>query len=920
MRFFFRITPSTAGPSVPLQQTMTSKTTAAIEDSSRTLSSEISATVTQPSSKPEHNDLQDKSLPPKPVPAPELPRDSSTENTTNKCSEGQSAIVSAPQPLDVVVSNPIPVPATVASLSSTVTTCSVALTSPSLQTTTQTTSSRTLTKSSAQSTTVTSTETTVVAKTAPSGDVSNGPMPISDSNVMKTMSTDKHPVVPTQEDSTSNNLHKSAPVGTKENRSAEQSVSKAGTKVFARPSPLTTNQTPPQPVSKETNQKDKSQIPVQATPVSNVSQKTDQIPNGFLKTEKEPQSPLPEASSSGVSDRRKEDKGAIQSETNSEEISSSNIKHKMQTEECNGMSQSSTSTTFGSSASTKAALSKHLQQRLHSSRKPTHPIKILPETSNTKGHPLVTKNPSLTAKDNKTRTNIKLTEQPTVLSANSVVKKENPQVKSASNEKVEVTKKESNSVPTNSQKEMPSTGSSLAPAINNVNKSAGINNNKVPPHNQQLIKNNQQILKKNDEIMRCVPVKRPAQPMPRKMSDIKSSAQHREDDKTNAKKRRIPITNPMKRPLNASDTSQPDAKKLRDILENNRKPAQPEQKTSQQKMRLPNPVAGQAPGIKSESGVNTAPNTLRNNYHVSMHLGPSEVKRREVSNQGTAKTNAISERVQTNTVPQRPPSTSQVNTGPPAAIKLEPRSSKSDVPQSPVRVSPQNATPAVAHTSRQCPTPLPPGLKGKPGAEADGMAALDLSASPRRQQHPSILSIAQTLARRQQLQCPSPAPPPLSPLSSLSPFPVMPGVPVRSPPPQLRIPVPQHRSGHAQQQRPSSLSSSSPSPPADTIPNSSRMGPPPQQQQSTPDMYAPHLISPATLMFRQQLELQRLLGAAKHAIPPGMEWYNDPNYIKRIENVMKSLQQQQNAGRNSPFYPYNNNNNNTAAATSNYRK
>jgi hypothetical protein len=471
---------------------------------------------------------------------------------------------------------------------------------------------------------------------------------------------------------------------------------------------------------------------------------------------------------------------------------------------------------------------------------------------------------------------------------------------------------------------------------------ASNNNNKFSQQSLQVIKNNQQILKKNDEIMRCSnTIKRSTQVLQRKPQDVLKtcSAQLRvQDDKSTSIKRCAVVANPMKRSLVNSagvteqDDVEPVAKKWRLVVENNHKIIHADQKSSELKVKCtPNSNECQPTQNATEKSDASKVSPFISKTSNSRFQSPALTETTDRQKNHGVHKNSATEKAQSCTPVQRPAYNTQPNT----ISKQYDGQSRTPAPNpdvTPPQVpgssscgrnvqSPSVPVPAVAHCNVN-PRLHPPSLKGKPDGECNDVGALDLSASPRRQQHSTILSIAQTLARRHQQQCPSPAPPPLSPLSSLSPFPVM-SVPVRSPPPQLRIPVPpHHRSGHSQQQRPSSLSSSSPSPPADMLPGSSRTGQQHQhqhqQQQSPLDMCPSHLLPPTALMFRQQLEMQRLWSSGKHSPNPRMEWFNDAKSIKSFENFMKSLQQQQ-GGRNASFYPYNNNNN-TSAAPSSHRK
>ncbi|KAJ9589063.1 hypothetical protein L9F63_017657, partial [Diploptera punctata] len=959
MKFFFRITHSLTGHTTHQEQqsSITGVTSAVKPELSLIVShqSEQETIDNEDNSKKELQEEAQKSVVGLVTSNPEFPKDSQVEISTKSFKESTAMSMAQPSPVVVTKSmQSIPVSATVTSVSSALKNYTIS-SSQSLQTNSQVPSSRTVTKILSNSTSIALTKTTTVTKTTPSLNsniASNTSALNPDSNIREVVghSTDIITSIPAQEDSEINNgVPENKPVQLASGMpsiklsfpNSEQSVSKSAIKELSQAS-STTKQVSSEQKPKEIGQESKSQVSLQLSSSSNISQKTDHIMNGFTKTGDE-LSPL-SSELNNCKAKAQDEKSIVVCKTETEEtlISSDSRVIKEENKKISTPSVSS-----GSSITTKAALSKYVQQRLQTSaKKLSNPNKIASEASSTKGSPLVAKNQSQITKDaNKIRTNIKITDKAATINDKVISKKDTPQIKSIKDVKIETSNKEAGNVSTSTQKDTPNSDNTPNATVNNVNTASSnknINNNninKVPQQNQQIIKNNQQILKKNDEIMRCVPVKRPIQPVPRKTQDVlKNALLNRDiDDKTNVKKRRVTITNPIKRPaFNQSDASktehlqQPLSKKPRLAVENNRKPVHSDQKTSQLKVKFPNPNTDQnlpSPVIKTETKTENTSNTLKNNVinnsNISMHVGTSELKSNEVKKQDNVKNNSINDRVHSiNTVQKHPNINHNTTTSKmfiaktsSSNIKTGSQAIKPNSVSTVVKGSPQNMTspptPVAAHANgnpRLCPTPLPPSFKSKTGVEPDGAGALDLSASPRRHPHQSILSIAQTLARRQQHQCPSPVPP-LSPLSSLSPFPVMPGVPVRSPPPQIRIPIPHHRSSHSQQQRPSSLSSSSPSPPADTIPSSSRMGPPQQQQQPpppplTPDMYAPHLMSPATLMFRQQLELQRLLAAGKHSTPPGMEWYNDPNSIKRL---MKNLQQQQSAGRNSPFYPFNNN-------------
>jgi hypothetical protein len=497
--------------------------------------------------------------------------------------------------------------------------------------------------------------------------------------------------------------------------------------------------------------------------------------------------------------------------------------------------------------------------------------------------------------------------------------------------KKEFRKDSSNNI---SAPEKPSTKSTPL-ASNNIN-----NNIKVSQQSVQVIKNNQQILKKNDEIVRCSNnIKRPIHMLPRKPQDILKTygaPVRTQEDKSIVKKRCVLDANPVKRPLvNPVDATQqkdvePAAKKWRHGRENNLNVIHVAQKSSELKVKnAPSSGECQTTKVTDKSDASEVSPTVSKSNNGQFQL-PLLVERTERPKGQGGHKNSPTDSVQPTATAQRPAHSNQSNVLPKQhdiqhrdrTPKFETAAPKPDVISSQVSgssacvrnmQSPSVPVPVAAHCNGNSRLQPPP-MKGKSDGECNDVGALDLSASPRRQQQGTILPIAQTLARRHQHHCPSPAPPPLSPLSSLSPFPVM-ALSVRSPPPQLRIPVPQHhRSGHSQQQRPSSLSSSSPSPPADILPGCSRSGL--QQQQQPLDVYPPHLLPSSALMFRQQLEMQRLWNAGKHSPNPRMEWFNDAKSIKSFDNFMKTLQQQQ-GSRNSSFYPYNNN---TTAAPSSRRK
>jgi hypothetical protein len=478
-------------------------------------------------------------------------------------------------------------------------------------------------------------------------------------------------------------------------------------------------------------------------------------------------------------------------------------------------------------------------------------------------------------------------------------------------------------------------------ASNNSNNN---NNIKVPQQGVQVVKNNQQILKKNDEIMRCSNnIKRATHMLPRKPQDMLKTyctPIRSQEDKSTAKKRCVLASNPVKRPLsNPADATEqkdvePIAKKWRHGVGNNHNAIHVAQKPNELKVKTA-PTSGECQTTKkvaenSDSSEVSPIVSKSNNSHFQL---PALIERTgHHKTQGVHK-NTLTGSMQSSAALQRPAHSNQSNvfpqhhdiqrrdrtpnfeTGVPNSDVISPQICGSSACVRNLQ-SPSVPVPSAAHCNANSRIQPPP-LKGKPDGECNSDGALDLSASPRRQQQGNILSIAQTLARRHQQHCPSPTPPPLSPLSSLSPFPVM-SLPVRSPPPQLRIPVPQHhRSGHSQQQRPSSLSSSSPSPPADLLPGCSRSG---LQQQQPLDLYPPHLLPSSAVMFRQQLEMQRLWNAGKHSPNPRMEWFNDAKSMKSFDNIMKTLQQQQqqqHGSRNSSFYPYSNN---TTTAPSNHRK
>ncbi|KDR08848.1 uncharacterized protein LOC110839226 isoform X2 [Zootermopsis nevadensis] len=448
---------------------------------------------------------------------------------------------------------------------------------------------------------------------------------------------------------------------------------------------------------------------------------------------------------------------------------------------------------------------------------------------------------------------------------------------------------------------------------------ASNNNNKISHQSLQIIKNNQQILKKNDEIMRCPnTIKRTAQILQRKPQDtLKTCGQLRaNDDKSTSKKRCILATNPVKRHLvnsvdaTGQDNLEPASKKWRLGVENNHRTIHVDQKSSEFKVKCTsNPSESETSKNVTGESSQVVPKTTNSSFQSPAHVETTEgQKGHGVQNNG------LTDKVESPIPMQRPAHKNLPNI---LSKQYDGQAPKSDQILGSLSVSRNGQqissvpVPAAAHCNF-VPRLQPPSLKGKQDGDCNDIGALDLSASPRRQQQSNIMSIAQTLARRHQQQCPSPGPPPLSPLSSLSPFPVM-SIPVRSPPPQLRIPIPPlHRSGHSQQQRPSSLSSSSPSPPADTLPGCSRSG---LQRQQPADIYPSHLLPSSAVMFRQQLEMNRFWNSNKHNTNPSMDWFNDAKSVKSFENFMKTLQQQQ-GNRNSPYYPYNN----TNAAPNSHRK
>jgi hypothetical protein len=574
---------------------------------------------------------------------------------------------------------------------------------------------------------------------------------------------------------------------------------------------------------------------------------------------------------------------------------------------------------------TKPSSVNSVQQRAHVlARNSSLLIKVTPDLTNNKGQLNTPKNQVQAGRDSmrSPRVNQKIVENHP--SNCLTLRKDKP----ADSGKKDVREESLNIVPdTEKRLEKQATSTKSTPLASN-------NSNRTSQQSLQIIRNNQQILKKNDEIMRCPnTIKRTTQVFQRKSQDaLKACAQLRsQDDKSSSKKRCVLTTNPVKRHLvNFVDTTgrddlEPAAKKWRPGVENNHKIMHGDQKTSELKAKcISNSNECQIPkNVTGKSDISEVtpivPKTINSNFPLPAQLEITECQQ----NHGAQK-NSLTDKVQSPIPLQRPAHRCHPNIlskqhedqsrtqGP----KFESLATKSDVtpPQIQgtssytrnVQQIPPVPVPAAAHSNVN--TRLqPPSLKRKADGECNDVGALDLSASPRRQQQNAVMSIAQTLARRHQQHCPSPAPPPLSPLSSLSPFPVM-SVPVRSPPPQLRIPVPHHRPGHSQQQRPSSLSSSSPSPPADTLPGCSRTG---LQQQQPLDIYSSHLLTPSAVMFRQQLEMQRFWTSGKNSPNPRMEWFND---AKSFENFVKTLQQQQD-NRNSSFFPYN-----TTATRSSHRK
>ncbi|PSN53261.1 hypothetical protein C0J52_04915, partial [Blattella germanica] len=999
MRFFFRIIQSKPVVSAVVQSTpsLTNGPVSVQDSTSTQISSQLTNTVphsTQPISSNSEN-VPSKSPPkvesPKPTPKPdsrlhehELQKNISVEENSAQLPEVDTVVSSE------TVNVSCPPTSTTQSTSTFVTKCTQSKTVPvtssspitcvvtptqSNQTTCddikdkETNKSVTTSPSHEPPAAVTKTETVVnPIPSLPTSNTYNVPSLVSEANTnVISANVDLVADVSVQDTplSTPNPLSQNNPT-VPENKSSqkqtslvtEQSIPKSNTKDITQPS--TTKIPVSQPIKE--NQKQQNQ-PVASQPSggNSLTQKLTQISNGVSNsTDSEVLSQTPLAkppAEVNCATQSQEERPTKLIKTEPEQTTP-NGNVKVLKEDSQKSITTNNSTALGTPTNPKALLNKQILQRLqNSARKTSIPMKFVSDPSSTKAPQSTVRTQSQITKDSVKfpRVNQKSGDKQVAASDITTSKKENTQAKSNNTEKNE-TVKESSHITSNLQikSEKDALNSTATPhtPVNNTNNN---NINKVPPQNQQIIRNNQQILRKNDEIMRCVTtVKRPIHPIPRKTSDVlKNSAQFRAaEDKMNAKKRRLAITNSMKRsaptPLDPSkiDEVQPMIKKLKPTIENH-KPSVFEQKQPQTKMRFANTLPGQTPLYtpKSEPTIESTSNSMKNGssntFNASVHISGSENKC-NIKTQESERKNCVNEKAASIAV-HRPQHNIQTSLSPKmsinSAIKKESPSSKPEI-QSAMRRSPastlsgQNMTPppmpAAAHSniinSRPLPTPHPPTVKTNSSGDPDGAGALDLSSSPRRQQSQSILSIAQSLARRQQQQCPSPAPPPLSPLSALSPFPVMASLPVRSPPPQLRIPIPpQHRTGHPhQQQRPSSLSSSSPSPPADTMPGSSRMGPPQQQQQPlTPDMYPPHLLNPAALMFRQQLELQRLWSSGKHNNASGMEWFTDANSVKRFESFMKSLQQQQqqqqqNPGRNSPFYPFNNNN--TAAAANNHRK
>jgi hypothetical protein len=580
----------------------------------------------------------------------------------------------------------------------------------------------------------------------------------------------------------------------------------------------------------------------------------------------------------------------------------------------------------------KPTSSKSAQQRTQMFAAKSSPFtKITPDPTNNKVHVSTAKLPT-----NKDTTRLpRVSQKVTDKHASNCLTFRKDKVEDSN--KKEFRRESSNNIATpEKRQEKPSTKSTPLASNNNNNNN---NNIKVPQQNIQVIKNNQQILKKNDEIMRCSNnIKRVTHILPRKTQDMLKTCGvpvRAQEDKSISKKRCVLAPNPVKRPLvNPVDATEqkdvePAAKKWRLGVENNHNIIHVAQKSSELKVKNTH-NSDECQTSKKVIQKSEAPEispivSKTSNSHFQL---PALIEKTERQKNHGVQKNSITENVQSSVTVQRPAHSNQTNVfSKQYDIQCRDRTPKfeSTVPKSDIispqisgsstcarnMQSPSVSVPAAAHCNANSRLQPPP-LKGSPDGECSNAGALDLSASPRRQQQGNILSIAQTLARRHRQHCPSPAPPPLSPLSSLSPFPVM-SLPVRSPPPQLRIPVPQHhRSGHSQQQRPSSLSSSSPSPPADVLPGCSRSG---LQQQQPLDMYPPHLLPSSAVMFRQQLEMQRLWNAGKHSPNARMEWFNDAKSMKSFDNFMKTLQQQQ-GNRNSSFYPYNN----TTATPHSHRK
>ncbi|XP_023701798.1 uncharacterized protein LOC111861443 isoform X2 [Cryptotermes secundus] len=575
--------------------------------------------------------------------------------------------------------------------------------------------------------------------------------------------------------------------------------------------------------------------------------------------------------------------------------------------------------------------SKHAQQRTQMFATKSSPfIKVTPDATNNKIHLSTAKFPA-----NKEATRLPcISQKVTDKHASNCLTLRKDKVEDSN--KKDFRKESTNNISAPEKRQEKQSTKSTPLASNNSN--TNNNNIKVPQQSIQVIKNNQQILKKNDEIMRCSNnFKRTTHILPRKPQDMLKACgvpARAQEDKSISKKRCVLAANPVKRPLgNPADATEqkdmePVAKKWRLGVENNHNAIHVAQKSNELKVKnIPSSGECQAPKkVTQKSDASEVSPIVSKGSNAHFQL-PAHIEKTELQKNHSLHKNSLADNVRSSVTLQRPAHNNQTNVFSKQydiqcrdpTSKFETTSPKSDVilsqvPGSSACVRNVQSTPvsvpAAAHcnaSSRLQPPALPDGERSNGGA-------LDLSASPRRQQQGNILSIAQTLARRHQQHCPSPAPPPLSPLSSLSPFPVM-SLPVRSPPPQLRIPVPQHhRSGHSQQQRPSSLSSSSPSPPADILPGCSRSG---LQQQQPLDMYPPHLLPSSAVMFRQQLEMQRLWNSGKHSPNPRMEWFNDAKSMKSFDNFMKTLQQQQQGNRSSSFYPYNNN---TTAAPNSHRK